>query len=52
LQGCKNVVEQKSTKGEAQLGSCGTRSAEQVLSKYRLLGEVNIAFIHYLLIFY
>jgi hypothetical protein len=33
----KNVVEQKPTKGEARLGFCGTRSAEQALSIYRLL---------------
>jgi hypothetical protein len=36
----KNVVEQKSTKGEAWLGFCGTRSAEQALSIYRLLCAV------------
>jgi hypothetical protein len=40
LQGCKNVVEQKPTKGEARLGFCVTRSAEQALSIYRLLNDV------------
>jgi hypothetical protein len=37
LQGRKNVVEQKPAKGETRLGFCGTRSAEQALSIYRLL---------------
>jgi hypothetical protein len=37
----KNVVEQKATKGEARLGFCGTRSAEQALSIYRLLDDVG-----------
>jgi hypothetical protein len=40
----KNVVEQKPTKGEARLGFCGTRSAEQALSIYRLLCAVFLLF--------